>query len=425
MSKKIASEMNEISLTDAVSFVVDNRGKTVPVAEDGTGITLIATNCISNEHLYPLKLNVRYVSKEIFESWFRAHPKPDDIIITNKGSNNGEVCLVPDPVDFCIAQDMVALRADSEEIYPYYLFASLRSSLVQRRIKRLNVDAVIPHFKKTDFDKLFIPLPPEETQKFIGDLYVLLSRKIENLRKQNETLERIAQTLFKHWFVDFEFPNEDGKPYKSSGGEMVRSELGEIPEGWQVRKFGELGELNRGKSKHRPRYAEHLYGGMYPFIQTGDVKESQGFITEYQQTYSEDGLAQSRLWYEETLCITIAANIAETGILSFPSCFPDSVIGFVADSSICDVYFIHRMFKNKRQEIENEAIGSVQKNLNLETIARIKFVVPDLRSHKESVLLFRNFGERIIANKQQIQTLTKTRDVLLPQLMSGKLRIKD
>jgi len=242
MSIKITSEMDEISLANAVSFIVDNRGKTVPTAEDETGIELIATNCISNEHLYPLKLNVRYVSEEIFKNWFRTHPKPGDIIITNKGSNNGEVCLVPEPVDFCIAQDMVALRADSEKIYPYYLFASLRSSLVQRRIKYLNVDAVIPHFKKTDFDKLLIPLPSKEVQRFIGDFYMVFSRKIENLRRQNETLERIAQTLFKHWFVDFEFPNEDRKPYRSSGGEMVRSELGEIPTDWGVVRIEEIAD---------------------------------------------------------------------------------------------------------------------------------------------------------------------------------------
>ncbi len=83
------------------------------------------------------------------------------------------------------------------------------------------------------------------------------------------------------------------------------------------------------------------------------------------------------------------------------------------------------MFKVKKQEIENEAIDSVQKNLNLETLARIKFVIPDLESHKDLVLLFRKFGKRVTANKQQIQTLTETRDRLLPKLMSGQLRITE
>ena len=101
-----------------------------------------------------------------------------------------------------------------------------------------------------------------------------------------------------------------------------------VPSGWHLVKLSDLGEVNRGRSRHRPRDAAHLYGGSYPFIQTGDVKASGGRIVSYTQTYSEEGLAQSRLWPENTMCITIAANIAETGILTFPACFPDSVIGF-------------------------------------------------------------------------------------------------
>ena len=90
---------------------------------------------------------------------------------------------------------------------------------------------------------------------------------------------------------------------------------GSVPNGWKLVKLSDLGEVNRGKSKHRPRDAAFLYGGSYPFIQTGDVKASDGRITSYNQTYSEAGLKQSRLWPSETMCITIAANIAETGIL--------------------------------------------------------------------------------------------------------------
>ena len=164
-----------ITLKDALEFVVDNRGKTVPVGK--TGIPLIATNCVSNNNLYPEYKTTRYVSQPTYETWFRAHPKPNDILLTNKGSKNGAVCLVPNPVDFCIAQDMVALRANRERIDPSYLFAALRSPLVQSTIKRLNVDSVIPHFKKTDFDKLQIPLPPRKEQEGIGAFIFISPRR--------------------------------------------------------------------------------------------------------------------------------------------------------------------------------------------------------------------------------------------------------
>lgn len=114
-----------IKLSDTVKFIVDNRGKTVPTVDNG--VPLIATNCIDNRNLYPIYKKVRYVSQDTYDNWFRSHPKPRDIILTLKGSQNGAVNLVPDNVDFCIAQDMVALRADENKINPLYLFAALRS----------------------------------------------------------------------------------------------------------------------------------------------------------------------------------------------------------------------------------------------------------------------------------------------------------
>ncbi|HVA27221.1 MAG TPA: hypothetical protein VNF68_03525, partial [Candidatus Baltobacteraceae bacterium] len=117
-----------------LSAIIDNRGKTIPTSP--RGLALIATNCISNDQLYPSRDTVRYIGDETYSSqWFRAHPKPGDIIVVLKGSP-GRCCLVPDPVDFCIAQDMVAVRADSEKVDPQYLFAALRSPMVQDAINR-------------------------------------------------------------------------------------------------------------------------------------------------------------------------------------------------------------------------------------------------------------------------------------------------
>jgi type I restriction enzyme S subunit len=370
-----------------------------------------------------------FISEETANRLSKYESYPDDILLVHKGTL-GQIGLMPKNRKYhryIMGNSMLRVRCDETKLIPEYLYYWLCSREGQHYLFSRVSQVGVPQIQKplATLREASLPVPPLDEQKAITHILGTLDNKIDNLRQQNETLEAIAQTLFKHWFVDFEFPNKDGKPYKSSGGAIERSELGEFPVGWQVRRFDSLGELNRGKSKHRPRDAKHLYGGKYPFIQTGDIKSSQGFITEYKQTYSESGLAQSRLWKKETLCITIAANIAETGILTFPSCFPDSVIGFVADSNICDIFFIHRMFKFKRPEIENEAIGSVQKNLNLESITKIKFVIPNLKNNEDLVKIFRKFGERIIANKQQIQTLTKTRNVLLPQLMSGKLRITE
>ncbi|WP_318472376.1 restriction endonuclease subunit S [Photobacterium leiognathi] len=178
-----------------------------------------------------------------------------------------------------------------------------------------------------------------------------------------------------------------------------------IPEGWSQVKLSDLGEVNRGRSRHRPRDAAHLYGGPYPFVQTGDVKASKGRVTQHSQTYSEEGLAQSRLWPKGTMCITIAANIAETGILTYPACFPDSVIGFVADESKCNVYFIEYVFRLLRKRIQAQATGSVQDNINLQTLERLLFPIPALEEQNRIAAVLGELDDKIHLNYEINQTL--------------------
>ncbi len=170
----------------------------------------------------------------------------------------------------------------------------------------------------------------------------------------------------------------------------------------------DIGQLDRGRSRHRPRYAEHLYGGPYPFIQTGDIKAANGRITAFTQTYNEAGLAQSRLWPANTLCITIAANIAETAILTFPACFPDSVIGFIADESRCDVHFVEFMFRQLKQRIQLEASGSVQDNINLATFDRLYFPLPPLPEQREIARILAAFDDKTDLNRRMNAALEAT-----------------
>jgi len=127
-------------------------------------------------------------------------------------------------------------------------------------------------------------------------------------------------------------------------------------------------DFGRGKSKHRPRNDPKLYGGPYPFIQTGDVRGSDHLITEYTQTYSDAGLAQSKLWPRGTLCITIAANIAETGVLDFDACFPDSVIGVVVDDAQTTSKYLEYMLHTVKADLKAKGKGSAQDNINLGTL---------------------------------------------------------
>ena len=133
---------------------------------------------------------------------------------------------------------------------------------------------------------------------------------------------------------------------------------------WPEVPLNELGYVSRGKSRHRPRNDASLYGGEFPFIQTAEVKAANLRITEHTQTYSEKGLAQSRIWPANTLCITIAANIADTALLGYPACFPDSIIGFIADEKKCDVRFVKYFFNTVQERMRMVSQGATQDNLS-------------------------------------------------------------
>jgi len=151
----------------------------------------------------------------------------------------------------------------------------------------------------------------------------------------------------------------------------------ENPFMFEKQRLSKIGELERGVSKHRPRNAPELLGGKYPLIQTGEISNSDLYINKFENTYSELGLSQSKLWKKGTLCITIAANIAKTGILTFDSCFPDSVVGFVPNKLTNNI-FIHYWFSFFQKILEEEAPESAQKNINLKVLSNLDVIVPPI-----------------------------------------------
>jgi type I restriction enzyme S subunit len=159
-------------------------------------------------------------------------------------------------------------------------------------------------------------------------------------------------------------------PVGSVCDDIDKGGLPEIPDTWRWARLTDLGELARGKSRHRPRNDPKLFGGCYPFIQTGDVARSRGRITNHSQTYNEAGLAQSRLWPKDTVCITIAANIAESGLLDYPACFPDSVVGLITDRNVCLPEYAEFFIKTARSSLAQFAPATAQANINLEILSK-------------------------------------------------------
>lgn len=174
---------------------------------------------------------------------------------------------------------------------------------------------------------------------------------------------------------------------------------------WNVCCIDELGSVNRGKSKHRPRNDVILFGGLYPFIQTADVKRANLYITEYNETYSDAGLAQSKLWKKGTLCITIAANIAESAILGIDACFPDSVVGFIPHKEVSDLKFVKYLLDEFKVYMQQISKGTTQDNLSLEKLRRVKFNVPDYITQQKIANILSRYDEAIENNNKRIKLL--------------------
>ena len=186
---------------------------------------------------------------------------------------------------------------------------------------------------------------------------------------------------------------------------------------WELKSFDEIGFIGRGKSRHRPRNAEHLYGGEYPFVQTGDIKAANFRINEYAQTYNEEGLAQSKLWKEGTLCITIAANIADTAILGIDACFPDSVIGFVPYEDKSDVRFVKYFFDIFQARMKSISTGAAQDNLSLEKLLTFKIPTPPLPTQRKIARILSAYDDLIENNLKRIKLLEEKAQLHFKELM--------
>ncbi len=284
-----------LPITSVLKDIIDNRGKSVPNSPEG--FPLIATNCIKNSSIYPTFDKVRYVDKHTLDTWFRAHLQPNDILFVNKGTP-GRVCLVPDPITFCAAQDMMAFRCDEKIINYKYLFTVLRSSEIQKKIENNHVGLVIPHFRKQDLSSILIPIRDLKEQEKIGDIYIKLSQKIELNNRINAKLEAMAKTVYDYWFVQFNFPNEDGKPYRTEGGEMVwNHELKrKIPEGWNNRTLSDIGNIIGGSTPPKEIKAYFSKDGT-AWITPKDLSLNSGnkFITKGEIDVSESGIKAASL----------------------------------------------------------------------------------------------------------------------------------
>ena len=392
MGFNIWTDYPRVPITQLLEFIVDNRGKTVPTAPSGH--KLIATNCVTNNTLFPLYEKVRYLSDETYRTWFRSHPIPGDILFVNKGTP-GRVCMVPDPIDFCIAQDMIALRADDSKIYNKYLFTVLRSHEIQQQIYNTNVGDVIPHFKKQFMDQLLIPVPDRKVQEAIGDLYYALSYKVEHNKKINDNLQQQLHLLFIQIFNGI---SED----------VV---------------LGDVVETTSGGTPSR-KHTEYYENSSICWVKSKELLGN--YILDTEEHINDMALSKSSaklLPMHSVLIAMYGATVGAYGIISKSMTCNQAVCALLCNEKYPYTY-LFQIAQEQQQKLINMAVGSAQQNISQVLIKQLP-----LHSDIAAIRKFHNLALPLHKQIEKLQaenrTLSEMRDTLLPQLMSGKLDVSD
>ena len=364
--------------------------------ENGDGIPVLRTTNFTNEGVvnYDNVVTRTITKKNIDDKFLR---KGDIIIEKSGGSDKFPVGRViyfnGDENTYLFNNFTGLLRVKDKELwYPQYVFYSLYANYKRGGTRIYENKTTGLHNLKTDdyVSRYEIKEIDMVSQISICEKLDMMCKIVKFRKRELQLLDELVRGRFVELF---------GDPVSNSYG---------LPEAI----LPELGVFGRGVSKHRPRNDPKLLGGNYPLIQTGDIANAGLYITSYNSTYSEFGLKQSKMWEKGTLCITIAANIAKTAILEFDACFPDSVVGFIANERTNNI-FIHYWFSFFQAILESQAPESAQKNINLKILSELKVIVPEKERQNE----FANFVHRIDKSKLIVQKELDETQLLFDSLM--------
>ena len=295
--------------------------------------------------------------------------KTYDVLVSTVRPNLNAVAQISEELDGATASTgYCVLRPKNGSLDSRYLFHWVRTPTFVDSMILQATGASYPAVNDKIVKSSKIPLPPLAEQRRIAAIL----DKADALRAKRRAALAKLDTLLQSTFLTM-----FGNPVTN-------------PMGWEVKQFNDVGTLERGKSKHRPRNAPELLGGPYPLIQTGDVANADGgYLTTYSQTYSELGLKQSRMWSSGVLCITIAANIANTAILTFDACFPDSIVGFIPNHLVRTEY-VQYWLGFLRKIIEENAPQVAQKNINLKILRELEIPIPPITLQDDFVQVVKN-----------------------------------
>ena len=357
------------------------------------GIPIIRIGDISDNKINISETTV-YINENI-EKYKNFIISKGDILIALSGATTGKFGIYNYDEPSLLNQRVAKLfpKKDVLNKYLYHYMNKLQDTIYNKAL-----GCAQPNISPKEIGELEIYLPNINEQKAIVEVLDKAQELIDKRKKQIEALDELVKSKFIEMF-----------------GDPVTN-----PKGWEKKQLNELGELSRGKSKHRPRNAPELLGGPYPLVQTGDIANAGIYLKEYTQTYSELGLKQSKMWDKGTLCITIAANIAKTSILTFDACFPDSVVAFIPNDKTNNMFIQFWMFFLQKI-LEDSAPESAQKNINLKILSEQNVIVPPIELQNQFADFVKQVDKLKFEMEKSLKELEDNFNSLMQKAFKGEL----
>lgn len=421
------SEWKEVSLHELTDGTPITYGVVKPGKEDLDGVLFIRSGDLVRGNIRITQL--RTISSEISKQYKRTILHGGELLISLVG-NPGEVAIVPPSLQGAnIARQVGLIRFDLSRVNPHFMKYFFMSGIGKGRLLANSIGSVQNVINLKELKEVTVPLPELQVQVTIAKIFQVLDQKIDLLRQQNETLEQIAQTLFKRWFVEFEFPYDfargapdpNGQPYKSSGGKMAPSELGEIPEGWRVGVLGDLASIN-------PREALKK-GEISSYVDMRSLSTKGMEILGHRQRKFTSG---SKFRNHDTLLARITPCL-ENGKTAYVNFLNEDEIGWGSTEFVVMrpknviskeyTYCLARDENFRAYAIKNMTGSSGRKRVPNDVVEQFPVAIPDPNVIERYTQICSILFCKIKTNQNSTKRLEKLRKLLLPKLMSGQIRV--
>ena len=420
------SEWREVELEEVIELVIDYRGKTPKKL--GGDWSQVGYRALSAKNIKTGRIvqedAIRYLDSNLYTKWMKEEVNRGDILMTSEAPF-GELLYWDSDEKIVLSQRLFCLRTN-KKVDSKYLYYYMTTNRFQKELDARATGTTVRGLRQPQLLKCKIEYPPIKDQEAIANILSSMDEKIRVNNQINKTLENMAQAIFKQWFVDFEFPNEDGEPYKSSGGEMIESELGMIPKGWGVEEIGNISDIQNGFAFKAPEYVDEGVKVLRTLNIGNDGYFNNTDIVFLPQSYKSE--KYEKYYFEEfdVALVMVGASIGKIGMIlknTAGGLQNQNMWRFRRKEKRVSQIFIYYTVKQAQNISKNWSTGSARDFYRKDSFRKIKVILPEKRImdlfEKITKPIFQNISNHVCENDE----LISMRDGLLPKLMSGEIRV--